>query len=148
MTQWSAILEAITTTLSGDRGAGRAAMEEAWSGLGPDDHAQRCVLAHYLADVQEDLDAEVRWDERALEAYAGVAPDALAAVGIPAADGLAPSLHLNLADGYLRQCLVEDATRHVEAGLAAAPVLADDGYGAMVRAGLERCRDACRMRAR
>ena len=51
---------------------------------------------------------------------------------------MAPSLHLNLADGYLRQGRVEEAARQLDAGLAAVDALGDDGYGAMVRGGLER----------
>jgi hypothetical protein len=51
---------------------------------------------------------------------------------------MAPSLHLNLGDGYLRQGRVAQARVQLDAGLAAADALGDDGYGALVRGGLER----------
>jgi len=136
MTDWSDIVAAITTTLGGDREAGRRDMSQCWDGLHAADHAKRCVLAHYLADVQDDLADEVAWDERALTSYPWVNDDDLAPVGIASAAGLAPSLHLNLGDGYLRQGRIPDARRELDAGLAAAAALGDDGYGAMIRSGL------------
>lgn len=136
MTTWSSITAAIGTALSGDTAVGLTDLTACWEATRPDDHAQRCVLAHYLADLQPELDAEVAWDERALGAYAGVGDDDLVPVGIPDARGLAPSLHLNLGDGYLRQGRVDEAELQLGLGLAAEPTLADDGYGAMVRGGL------------
>jgi hypothetical protein len=50
---------------------------------------------------------------------------------------MAPSLHLNLGDGYLRQGRVDDARRQLRAGLAAVDTLGDDGYGDLVRRGLD-----------
>ena len=94
------------------------------------------MLAHYLADREPELADEVAWDEVALREHALVADDALAAIGIPSARAMAPSLHLNLGDGYLRQGRVEEARVQLEAGLAAVDALGDDGYGAMVRDGL------------
>ena len=51
---------------------------------------------------------------------------------------MAPSLHLNLGDGYLRLGRVGEARVQLEAGLAAADALGDDAYGAMVSGGLGR----------
>ncbi len=62
-------------------------------------------------------------------------------IGIPAAAGLAPSLHLNLGDGYRRQGRMREAGDELAAGLAASGSLSDDGYGAMVRSGLQRLAD-------
>ncbi|NVC25058.1 hypothetical protein E7Z53_16665 [Kocuria salina] len=61
----------------------------------------------------------------------------LAPVGIASARGMAPSLHLNLGDGYLRRGEVEAARDHLEQGLAAAEALPPEGYGKMIRSGLE-----------
>ena len=87
------------------------------------------------------VSVEVSWYWCAVEEYAHVGGDELAAVGIPDAGGLAPSLHLNLGDGYLRQGRLAEATEQVRAGLASVDVLADDGYGRMVREGLGRLAD-------
>jgi hypothetical protein len=141
MTQWDSITAAVGVALGGDREAGLAQLTSCWDDTREADHAQRCVIAHYLADLQPDLADEVAWDERALAAYAGVTEAALAPIGIPRARGLAPSLHLNLGDGYLRQGRVDDARAQLEAGLADQGELADDGYGAMIRAGLSRLQD-------
>ena len=138
MLEWPTILEAIGLAQTGDRTTGQQALLTCWEQTAPAQHAFRCVLAHYLADVQTCLDDEVAWDTTALEEYAHLEGDGLAAVGIPDAAGLAPSLHLNLGDGYLRQGRLADATEQTRAGLASVDVLADDGYGRMVREGLTR----------
>lgn len=138
VTDWTDITAAIGTTLAGEREAGREELLACWDALRDDEAAQRCVLAHYLADLEDSLDAETAWDERALVAYQQVAELDLAPIGIPSARGLAQSLHLNLGDGYLRQGRLDMARRHLDAGLATVAALSDDGYGAMIRAGIER----------
>ncbi|HMM95555.1 hypothetical protein [Phycicoccus sp.] len=141
MVEWSEIVAAVGQALGGDREGGGERMRVAWEATGPDDHAQRCVLAHYLADLEPTLEAEVGWDERALAEFAHVGADELAPVGIPSAAGMAPSLHLNLADGYRRSGRPADARRHLEAAEAEAGTLADDGYGEMLRGGIRRLRE-------
>jgi hypothetical protein len=96
-------------------------------------------LAHYIADLQDDLAAEVAWDERALAAYRHVDPLAFSPIGIASAEGFAPSLHLNLGDGYLRLGRVDEARTQLDAGRAGIDALPEgDGYTAMVRNGLDR----------
>ena len=146
MTQWRGVVEAVTVALGGDRVRGRVLLEEAWDLTGPDDVAQRCVLAHYLADVQDDVEHEVAWDERALAAFATVADADLAPVGIEHAAGMAPSLHLNLGDAYLRQGRVDDAAAQLERAEGTLGALADDGYGALVRRGVAGLADRLRVR--
>ncbi len=140
MVTWERVLEAVGAALGGDREGGGRLLRAAWADTEPQDHPQRCVLAHYLADLEPELADEVAWDERALEEFAEVGEQDLAAVGIPSAAGMAPSLHLNLADGYRRQGRVQDARHHLAAGDRVAGSLPDDGYGAMLRSGLERLR--------
>ena len=55
----------------------------------------------------------------ALSEHAHVADEDLAPLGIQSAAGLAPSLHLNLGDGYLRQGRVDAAGVQLAAGLEA-----------------------------
>jgi hypothetical protein len=50
------------------------------------------MLAHYMADMQDDPHAELLWDRRALEAAAAIAGEA--------AREYYPSLYLNLAEDY------------------------------------------------
>lgn len=131
-------MTAIELSLSGDKDAGLRELTCCWEQTTETDHAQRCVIAHYLADLQPDLDDEVTWDEQALIAFHHLADDALAVVGILHSQGLAPSLHLNLGDGYLKQGRIEKARDQLEAGLASQDALNDDGYGALVHSGLAR----------
>lgn len=137
MSTWDDVVAAVVRAQQG-ADDGREALLAQWAATTVDDHAQRCVLAHYLADREPELGDEVAWDEVALREHALLADDALAAIGIPSARGMAPSLHLNLGDGYLRQGRVAQARVQLEAGLDAADALGDDGYGALVSGGLER----------
>ncbi len=136
MRTWEDVLAAIGIALGGDPEQGRHDLLSCWADTRETDHAHRCVLAHYLADLETDLAAEVRWDEQALASFANVNDADLVPVGIPAAAGLAPSLHLNLGDGYLRQDRAPEAQEHLNAGVAALSALPDDGYSAMIRRGL------------
>ncbi|GGK61129.1 hypothetical protein GCM10011509_06800 [Ornithinimicrobium pekingense] len=126
--------------LGGDREAGREALVIAWEGTRESDHAQRCVIAHYLADLQASLEDEVLWDEVALAEHAHVADADLTPVGVSAAASLGPSLHLNLGDGYVRQGPLREAEGELDKGLQTQHVLPADGYGDMVRGGLDRLR--------
>lgn len=129
---------AIELSLSGDKDAGLRGLTCCWEQTTETAHAQRCVIAHYLADLQCNLDDEVTWDERALTAFTHLGDDALAGVGIGQSRGLAASLHLNLGDGYLKQGRIEKARAQLEAGLARQHALTDNEYGAVVRSGLAR----------
>ena len=136
MSDWEGILNAVQVSMGGDRIRGKDLLAACWASTDNDDHAQRCVLAHYLADLQDNLDEEIRWDETALSEYQHVGETGLAAIGIASAAGLAPSLHLNVGDGYARRGDLSAARRELDAGLACVATLGDDGYGTMIRKGL------------
>lgn len=140
MVEWSTITAAIGVTLSSDKVQGRQQLLVCWKQTGETDHGQRCVLAHYLADLEDDLDAEIGWDQLALEEHAQLSDSDLRALGILSARALLPSLHLNLGDGYLRRGDVTKARKHLEHGLRADDALPEDGYGGMIRGGLDRLR--------
>lgn len=141
MTHWNDILAAVGAALGGDPSQGRRDLHRCWSETTEADHAQRCVLAHYLADLEEDLAAEVAWDEQALAEFAYISDAQLAPVGIATTASLAPSLHLNLGDDYLRQGRPAQARDQLSSGLAALSALPADGYGAMIRQGLADLQD-------
>lgn len=124
----------------GERAAARELFARLWSEIGEDgDPLHRCALAHSMADVQDDLHQELRWDERALAAADALTDERAAAAGVPA--GVAsfyPSLHLNLAECHRRLGDAGAARGHLEQARAALGALADDGYGRMIRGGLDR----------
>ena len=141
---WDEIVAAVGVALGGDRDRGLHELTACWDGTTEGDHAKRCVIAHYLADLQDDLAKEVAWDEPAVAAHPFVEDVDLAPVGIPSARALGPSLHLNLGDGYLRQGRIEEAQTQLSAGLAAQDALPRDGYGGLIRSGLIRLGDRLR----
>jgi hypothetical protein len=134
-----AVAEAAALGHGSDRAAARRALEALWDRVGPDgDPLHRCAVAHALADVCDDPADEVAWDERALAAADAITDERARHAG--AAGPVAafyPSLHLNLGDGYRRLGDGARAREHLDRGLAAVDALPDDGYGRMIRGGLE-----------
>jgi hypothetical protein len=137
MTDWDDVLAAVAAAIGGDKPGARQLLSSCWDRTSVDDHGQRCVLAHYLADVQDDLDAEIGWDETALHEHGFLADGDLAPVGIAGVKGMLPSLHLNLGDAYLRRGQTALAREHQQAGQLHSVHLSNDGYGAMIRSGLD-----------
>jgi hypothetical protein len=101
------------------------------------DHAHRCGLAHYLADLQTELEQEIAWDWITLEEHALVDDGDLATVGIASARAMAPSLYPNLRDGHLRRGDVQQAGDHLRQGLFTSTAVQSDRYGTMIRSGLQ-----------
>jgi hypothetical protein len=138
----SRIAEAIERGQRGEREAARQMFSGIWKELAADgDPFHRCTLAHYMADLQDDPHEELTWDLRALEA-ADLVPEARAreyhdheALSVR---GFYPSLYLNLAEDYRKVGDVARAREHVARARASAVVLEEDGYGQMIRAGIER----------
>ncbi|MFD3659026.1 hypothetical protein ACFWVF_00250 [Streptomyces sp. NPDC058659] len=124
----------------GDREEARNRFGVLWQQIGLDgDPLHRCTLAHYMADAQDDPDAELAWDLRALSAAEGLAEERLAAHGSAVAlRALYPSLHLNLAADYVKLQRPDAARVHLDRARAASDTLDDDGYGNGVRAAIER----------
>lgn len=134
-------ITAVVGLAQGHATEARERFAEMWDRIGPSgDPLHRCALAHYAADVQTDLNEELLWDLRALEAAHEIsderAKDYHRSLAVA---GFYPSLHLNLADIYRRLRQRTQAKQHVAMAQAAAEVLGDDGYGRMIRDGIARC---------
>jgi hypothetical protein len=138
------VMERIGTGLAlfhgGDRAGARRSFARIRDEVSSDGDAfHRCVLAHYMADVQEDLREELAWDLRALEAAASLTDDRVrkhhASLRIR---GFYPSLHLNLAEDYRRLGEPDKARQHLAEAEHRADALDDDGYGNGIRAALTR----------
>ncbi|KOV54396.1 tetratricopeptide repeat protein [Streptomyces sp. AS58] len=125
---------------AGDREEARRRFLNLWAEIGEDgDPLHRCTLAHYMADAQDDPADELAWDLRALTAARELTDNRLTAPeGALAARSFYPSLHLNLAADYVKLGRSEDARTHLHRARGAAGALADDSYGAGVRAAIGR----------
>ncbi|QRK07219.1 hypothetical protein JQX13_45465 [Archangium violaceum] len=127
----SRIAEAIDRSQRGDREVARQLFADIWKDLTPrGEPFHRCTLAHYMADVQDDPHEELLWDLRALDAAEQLTEER--------ARAFQPSLHLNLAEDYRKLGDLARAKEHVARAEAAADALDEDGYGRMIRAGIER----------
>jgi hypothetical protein len=125
----------------GEREAARDMFARIWAEIGGErgDPLHVCVLAHSMADVQDDVRAELLWDERALAAAGLITDDRVAEAGVPlSVAGLYPSLHLNLADCHRKLGDPGRAREHLELARAGIGALGDDDYGRLIRGGLER----------
>lgn len=133
------VLDAVQGALTGEVEAARRRFAELWQALPLDDFFHRCVLAHYMADLQTEPNAELHWDELALEAALAAAPESFEQQmpGVTWASFL-PSLHLNLASCYERTSSPLRAQEHAllalrsSATLPASP-LAETTRGAILR---------------
>jgi len=98
-----------------------------------------CVLAHAMADVQDDVHEELVWDRRALAAADVLTDERVADAGVvlPVA-GLYSSLHLNLAECYRELGDLDRAREHLRDARAGIGALGDDEYGRLIKGGLER----------
>ncbi|PXA84975.1 hypothetical protein DMC47_38625 [Nostoc sp. 3335mG] len=140
MAEMEEIMQAVATLQSGERDAARDQLLRLWSRCSEQGTPlQRCTTAHFLADTETDAARELAWDLLALEAATGSGDEDRDPLDISLASFL-PSLHLNVGDAYRRLGNQERAARYAGYGLARAASLNDDGYGYIVRAGLNRLR--------
>jgi hypothetical protein len=141
------IAEAVEVGHAGRAEEARRRLAELWDDVSVrGDPLARCTLAHHAADLEPVTLDELRWDLRALAAADEVTAER-ARAHHPALDvaALYPSLHLNLGDAYQRLGDAAGACHHLERARACLGALPDDGYGRMIRAGVEglaaRCGD-------
>jgi hypothetical protein len=137
----SRIGKGIELNQHGEREAARAVFAQVWIDIGGEsgDPFHRCALAHSMADVQDDVHDELVWDLRALEAADLMNDERAAQAGVtgPVA-GFYPSLHLNLGECYRKLGDLDRAREQLERGQVAVGSLGDDGYGQMIKGGLDR----------
>ncbi|MEA5365599.1 hypothetical protein VA596_39155 [Amycolatopsis sp., V23-08] len=126
------VTAAVQRGQAGEREPARQELESMWDEAGGDDF-HRCVIAHFLADLQDDQRAELRWDERALAAVEGVSDERAQAYDESLqVRGFMPSLYLSLADDHRRLGDADRAREFLEKARATADALGDDAYGGLV----------------
>ncbi|GAA3754579.1 hypothetical protein GCM10022225_44200 [Plantactinospora mayteni] len=125
----------------GQPAAARDLFAQIWDEIGGEqgDPLHVCVLAHAMADVQDDVHQELLWDQRALAAADLLTDDRVAQAGVamPVA-GLYPSLHLNLGECYRKLGDLDRARECLERARAGIGALGDDDYGKLIKGGLDR----------
>ncbi len=125
----------------GEREAAQQMFTQIWDEIGREqgDPLHVCVLAHSMADVQDDVHQELLWDQRALAAADELTEERVAQAGVmlPVA-GLYPSLHLNLCECYRKLGDLDRAREHLQLAQNRIGALKDDGYGQLIRGGLDR----------
>jgi tetratricopeptide (TPR) repeat protein len=125
----------------GEREAARRLFAELWQEIGGEDGDafHRCAIAHSMADARDEVEEELAWDLRALEAAESLTDARVAESGVSApVAAFYPSLHLNLGDCYRKLGDVNRARDHLQRGQASLGALPDDGYSAMIRDGFDR----------
>jgi hypothetical protein len=124
----------------GLRDAARELFAQIWDDIGGEqgDPLHVCVLAHSMADVQDDVHQELMWDLRALAAVDLITDEQVAQAGVPlSVAGLYPSLHLNLSECYRKLGDLGRAREHLQQARAGIGALGDDEYGQLIKGGLE-----------
>jgi hypothetical protein len=137
---------AIELCFSGERDSARHSLTEICNEIGPAGNPiQLCIVAHHLADLQDDVNSELAWDLRALQAADSVTDAHRAALPMIATNTLYPSLHVNPGEDYRQLGDVERAHGHLtraREALARSGDLAgmgpEDEYGKLLRSGLHR----------
>ncbi|MHA6624304.1 hypothetical protein ACU61A_02725 [Pseudonocardia sichuanensis] len=135
------VTAAVQRGRTGDRTTARADLEAIWTEVGQrgGDAFHRCVVAHFLADLQDDDRDELMWDERALAAVSGVTDErAQEYDGSLRVRGFMPSLYLSLADDHRRLGDPDRAHEFLGKARSVSDALGDDGYGELVRSALEK----------
>ncbi|MET8307458.1 hypothetical protein [Micromonospora sp. NPDC005173] len=125
----------------GQREAARHLFAQIWDEINGEqgDPLHVRVLAHEMADVQDDVHEELVWDQRALTAADRLTEVRVAEAGVmlPVA-GLYPSLHLNLAECYRKLGDLGRAREHLQLAQTGIGALGDDEYAQLIRGGLDR----------
>ncbi|MER5625170.1 hypothetical protein ABT061_29465 [Streptosporangium sp. NPDC002544] len=124
----------------GQREAARELFAQIWDDIGGEqgDPLHVYVLAHSMADVQDDVHQELMWDLRALAAVGLITDERVAQAGVPlSVAGLYPSLHLNLSECYCKLGDLGRAREHLQQARAGIGALGDDEHGQLIKEGME-----------
>ncbi len=119
--------EGMQAEATGPDGRARELFQEAWDRA--TDDFEHCIAAHYLARQQDTSRRRLEWNLCCLELADRVGDERVAS--------FYPSLHLNLGRDLEALGDTDSARGHYEAAHRYAGALGDDGYGQMVRAGVE-----------
>ena len=134
-------MRAVSMLQSGDRESARSQLIRLWNDCSMGRSAvQESIIAHFLADTEHDLGAELQWDLLSLKAATGSAGAEQRHCADAAVRSFLPSIHLNIGDAYRRLGDLPRARQHADAGLTHINALETSDYRHTVIAGLQRLR--------
>ncbi|OLF17029.1 hypothetical protein [Actinophytocola xanthii] len=139
------VTAAVQRGQAGERASARQELEGMWAEVERDggDDFHRCVIAHFLADLQDNQHDELMWDERALAAVDGVTDERAQEYDQSLqVRGFMPSLYLSLADDHRRLGDADRAHEFLDKARATADALGEDPYGELVKGILEKVSQA------
>jgi len=90
---------------------------------------EKFTAAHYVARHQKNTSDKLKWDTLALNLALKLNDDKL--------KGTYPSLYLNIGKCYEDLKDLQNARAHYERALSYTDALADDGYGKMIKGGIQ-----------
>lgn len=120
--------EGVAAEMQRDFEKAAALYESAWAQQTCDYEA--CIVAHYMARIQETLEDILHWNLEALRYADIVADDSVLA--------FYPSLYLNIGRAYEELGRVAEARQCYEQGMEKASILPDTQLGNITRDALER----------
>jgi len=132
------LMAAAAPMRAGDKATSRVRLQALWDRIAGNS-VYEFVLAHQMADAQDDLNEELAWDLRALDS-ARRCTDADVQRYYPQSSMAAfwPSLHINLAEDYFKLGDLEQSRAHLTLARDFATHLPDDPYAQLIRRGIER----------
>ena len=101
--------------------------QEAWETAA--NNTDKFTAAHYIARHQGAVVDKLKWDEIALELALSINEDAVKSTY--------PSLYLNVAKCYEELKDPDNAMKHYELANSFTHFIPDDGYGNMIKAGIQ-----------
>jgi len=104
-----------------------AAFQQAWERAAND--FDKFIAAHYIARHQKTVADKLTWDETALQLALKIKEEGI--------EGTYPSLYLNIAKCYEDLNDFAKAKENYHNALSYTGFLLDDGYGNMIKAGIE-----------
>lgn len=90
---------------------------------------EKFTAAHYVARHQKSVADKLKWDETALQLALKINDDTI--------KGTYPSLYLNIAKCYEDLNDIDNARTNYQLALSFSHLLANDGYGNMIRNGIK-----------
>jgi tetratricopeptide (TPR) repeat protein len=102
--------------------------QQAWNEATND--FEKFIAAHYVARHQNSVAEKLQWDETAL--------DLALKINDPKMKGSYPSLYLNIAKCYEDMKDFDNARKNYQLALSYTNFLPDDGYGNMIRSGINK----------